>query len=215
MKKTLITLLLATSFSATAAPYAGLEYGIGSASHDANNTFSAQGVNLQPSLDDGVLGGFIGYAFNDAWALELGYSQFELSDGRSDYLGQKTLDGQAYHHEMDWDASVKAKQISLAPVFTYTFNDQWRAKVKAGLTYTQYDASQSQSEEFELISNDDIEKENQLAHAAQSHNEIGGLVSIGAEYAVMPQLTIGANVKYQADSYVSMTSFNVATTYYF
>ena len=215
MKKTLSTLLIACSFSATAAPYVGLEYGVGSASHDATNTFSKEGVHLDPSLEDGILGGFVGYAFNDNWALELGYNQFELSDGHSSYLGQKNINGQNYHHEMDWDASVDAKQVTLAPVYTFAFNDQWRAKVKAGLTYTQYDANQSKTEEFELVTNDDIEMDNHLAHAAQSQNEIGGMVSVGAEYAVLPQLTVGANVKYQADSYASMASFNIGTTYYF
>ncbi|GHA60462.1 AcfA family outer membrane beta-barrel protein [Photobacterium aphoticum] len=214
MKKTLSTLLIACSFSATAAPYVGLEYGVGSASHDATNTFSKEGVHLDPSLEDGILGGFVGYAFNDNWALELGYNQFELSDSHSSYLGL-TAD-KAYHHEMDWDASVDAKQVTLAPVYTFAFNDQWRAKVKAGLTYTQYDASQSKTEEWESVTNDDIEHEiNHPTAAAQSQNEIGGMVSVGAEYAVLPQLTVGANVKYQADSYASMASFNIGTTYYF
>ncbi|MGF1725555.1 AcfA family outer membrane beta-barrel protein [Photobacterium nomapromontoriensis] len=215
MNKALISLLLTCSFSATAAPYVGVEFGMGTSSSDFNSTFKADSVNLSPDLDDGIASAFIGYSFNESWALELGYSQYELSDGSSKYLGQKIIDGQAFHHEMDWDASIKAKQISLAPVFTYALSDKWTTKFKAGLTYTQYKASQGKSEELELITNDDIEMDKTLFHTSHKLNEVGALVSVGSEYEIFPHLTLGANVKYQIDSYSNTTSFNIGSTYYF
>ncbi|MEF1336933.1 autotransporter outer membrane beta-barrel domain-containing protein, partial [Vibrio rotiferianus] len=39
--------------------------------------------------------------------------------------------------------------------------------------------------------------------------------SVGAEYKIFPQLTIGANAKYQLDSYANTASINVGSTYYF
>lgn len=215
MNKALISLLITCSFSATAAPYVGVEYGLGTSSTDFNSVFKADGINLSPDLDDGITSAFIGYSFNESWALELGYSQYELSAGSSKYLGQQTIKDQAYHHEMDWDASIKAKQISLAPVFTYSLSDKWTTKFKAGLTYTQYKASEGKSEELELVTNDDIEMDKNLFHTSQKSNEVGALVSVGTEYEVFPQLTLGASVKYQLDSYSNTTSFNIGSTYYF
>ena len=215
MKKTLLSLMVMCSFSAAAAPYVGLEYGIGSTSTDFHSSFSADGVNLDPSSEDGIVSAFVGYSFNPAWAVELGYSQFDLDDSQSKNLGIANVGSKDYHHEMDWNSSVKAKQISLAPVYTYALNSDWTTKFKAGLTYTQYKTSESKSQEYELVTNDDVEMENGLFHRSSDRNEVGALLSIGTEYVVLPQLTIGANVKYQLDSYANTTSFNVGTTYYF
>ncbi len=64
----------------------GLEYGFGTTDHDFEPSFQADGVNLNPELEDGIFGGFIGYSINDSWAVELGYNQFDLDDGRSKIL---------------------------------------------------------------------------------------------------------------------------------
>lgn len=215
MKKSLLGLLVVCSFSATAAPYVGLEYGFGSSNTDFDSTFKAEGIKLEPKSDDGIMTVFLGYSVSPSWAVELGYSQFDLDDSQSKKLGIANVGGKDYHHEMEWDSSVKAKQISLAPVFTYALNDRWSTKLKAGLTYTQYKSSESKSEEYELVTNDDIEMDNNLFHRSSDSNEIGAMFALGTEYAVLPQLTVGANVKYQLDNYANTASFNLGTTYYF
>ncbi len=116
---------------------------------------------------------------------------------------------------MDWDSSITAKQVSLAPVFNYALSDKWTTKFKAGLTYTQYDAKVAHDQEYELVVNDDVEISNTLFHSSEKNNELGAMFSVGAEYQVLPKLTIGANAKYQLDSYANTASFNVGTTYYF
>ncbi|MDW1813574.1 AcfA family outer membrane beta-barrel protein, partial [Vibrio sp. Vb2362] len=118
-------------------------------------------------------------------------------------------------HEMDWDSSITAKQVSLAPVFSYALSDKWTTKFKAGLTYTQYDAKVAQHQEYELVANDDVEISNTLFHSSEKNNELGAMFSVGAEYRIFPQLTIGVNAKYQLDRYANTASFNVGTTYYF
>jgi len=215
MKKILLTALIVSPLSAMAAPYVGVEYGYGSVDHDFEPQFAADNVALNPELDDGIASAFVGYAFNDSWSLELGYSQYELDDGRSNGLGVVSVNGQDYWQEMDWDSSIKAKQISLAPVYTYAMDDKWSLKFKAGVTYTQYKSKVGKYEELELLINDDVEINNTLSHRSQSTNEWGGMIAFGTEYKVLPQLSIGANVKYQVDSYANATSFNVLTAYYF
>lgn len=93
MNKTLLALLVTCSVSVSAAPYVGLEYGLGTTDHDLEPHFSADNVTLNPELEDGIFSGFVGYAFNDNWALELGYSQFDLDDSHSKNLGIKPVDG--------------------------------------------------------------------------------------------------------------------------
>ena len=70
-------------------------------------------------------------------------------------------------------------------------------------------------QEYELVANDDVEISNSLFHSSEKSNELGAMFSVGAEYQVLPKLTIGANAKYQLDSYANTASFNVGTTYYF
>lgn len=215
MKKSLLSLLVICSFPTLAAPYIGLEYGVSSSNTDFSSAFKAEGVNLDPKADDGIMSAFLGYSFTPSWALELGYSQFDLDDSQSKNLGIANVGGKDYHHEMEWDSSVKAKQISLAPVFTYALNSDWTTKLKAGLTYTQYKSSESKSEDYELVTNDDVEMDNNLFHRSSDSNEIGAMLALGTEYTVLPQLTVGANVKYQLDNYANTASLNLGTTYYF
>ena len=214
MKKTLLAaVLISASFSALSSPYIGLEYGFGSTNHDGQSHFtSSPEVKLEPSNDDGILGGFVGYSLSPQWAIELGYNQFDLDADRSRFV---KFDPTTYvKTEEEWHAQVKAKQFTFAPVYTYALSEKWQAKFKAGLTYTQYDVSGSHylEHENELT---DIETITPKSSYSNSSNEIGGLLSVGTEYEVYPQLMVGANVKYQFDSFANTASFNIGSTYYF
>ncbi|MFM2588147.1 AcfA family outer membrane beta-barrel protein [Vibrio sp. TBV020] len=213
MNKTLLSVLLAgVSFSVVSAPYIGLEYGFGSTSHDTQSNFTSSPVTLEPSNEEGILSGFVGYSLTPSWAIEFGYSQFELDDDRSLFV---KYDPTTYiKTEEEWNSKVKAKQFTLAPVYTYTLSEKWQAKFKAGLTYTQYDVSASHylEHENELT---DIEAITPKSSYSNTSNEIGGLASVGIEYEVYSQLMVGANVKYQFDSFANTVSFNIGSTYYF
>lgn len=213
MKRTVLTILAASSFSVAAAPYVGLEYGLGTTDHDFETSFKADGVKLNPELEDGIWGGFVGYSLNDSWAVELGYSQFDLDDSRSKQISFDPSTG--IEKEMDWDSSIKAKQITLAPVFNYALNEKWSAKVKAGVTYTQYEAHAGKYLETDNEYTDHDATVAQGDTVNTDTNEIGAMFSVGAEYRILPQLTIGANAKYQLDSYANTASINVGSTYYF
>ncbi|CAK1785638.1 Accessory colonization factor AcfA [Vibrio crassostreae] len=213
MKNILISLVLTgTSFSTISAPYIGLEYGFGSTRHDTQSNFTSSPVTLEPSNEDGILSGFVGYSLTPSWAIEFGYSQFELDDDRSLFV--KFDPATDIKTEEEWDAKIKATQFTLAPVYTYTLSEKWQAKFKVGLTYTQYDESGSHYLEHENEITD-VETITPKSSYSNSSNEIGGLASVGAEYEVYPQFTIGANVKYQFDSFANTASFNIGSTYYF
>ncbi|EIA0806812.1 AcfA family outer membrane beta-barrel protein [Vibrio vulnificus] len=214
MKKTLlVAALTSASFSVLSSPYIGLEYGLGTTNHDGQSRFaSSPEVKLDPSNDDGILGGFIGYSLSPEWAIELGYNQFDLDADRSRFV--KFDPTTHVKTEEEWHAQVKAKQFTFAPVYTYALSERWQAKFKAGLTYTQYDVSGSHylEDENELT---DVETITPKSNYSNSSNEFGGLLSVGTEYEVYPQLMVGANVKYQFDSFANTASFNIGSTYYF
>ncbi len=142
----------------------------------------------------------------------MGYNQFDLDADLSRFV---EFNPTTYvKTEEEWHAQVKAKQFTFAPVYTYALSEKWQAKFKAGLTYTQYDASGSHYLEHdnELT---DVETITPKSSYSNSSNEFGGLLSVGTEYEVCPKLMFGVNIKYQFDNFANTTSFNIGSTYYF
>ncbi|UKA03980.1 AcfA family outer membrane beta-barrel protein [Photobacterium damselae] len=214
MKKiVLITMLVGTSFGATAAPYAGLEYGFGMTDHDGQSQFKkTSSIKLDPSNSDGLFTGFIGYTVNPQWAIELNYSQFDLEDDHSRFI--KYNSATQVKTEEEWDAHVKAKQFTLAPVYTHAITDKWVTKFKAGISYTQYDIDGAHYLENEnQISDMEITKPKE--NYSSSSNKLGGMLSVGTEYEIYPQLALSINAKYQFDSFASTASLNIGSAYYF
>ncbi|PMH03886.1 AcfA family outer membrane beta-barrel protein [Vibrio lentus] len=216
MKKTIVSVVVLASlpFYGMTGPYIGIEYGVGSTNHDEQNKFmsSSSNVKLDPSNEDGILSGFLGYSLNQRWAFELGYSQFELDDDYSKFV---RYDPATYTiTEEEWDANVKAKQFSLVSVYSHSLNNRWLAKLKAGLTYSQYDISSAHYIEKENQLSD-IEMITPISSESSSSSEIGGILSVGMEYLVYSQFYLGANAKYQFDSWAKTASFNLGSTYYF
>lgn len=207
MKKViaLVALFAAPVF---ANPYLGLEYGILHTDHDFEPTVN--GEQLNPESDDAILGGYLGYKFNDQWGLELGYRQFDIDDSK----GSETISN-GIETEQDWDADIKAKQFTLMPMYFHNFNDKWTMKVGAGVSYTQYDYSSGYSYEEEVIATDVDQNHSHIKGESGSSNEFGGIASIGIEYAIVSGFTVGANAKYQIDSYANAATFSLTTAYYF
>ena len=211
MKKVLLAAISTASFTAAAAPYVGVEYGIGTSRHDFQPKVTVgTGANTQtralnPKLDEGILGGFLGYSLTDSIAIELGYSQFDSSDDHE--TPHSNMNG--VWTERNWESSVDAKSVTLSAAFSHKFTDSITAKAKAGLAYTQY------ATHYHV--HDELGELNMPTLAAYSNktNEIGAMVSVGAEYFVLPQLSFGANVKYQFDSFAQTATFNLGSSYYF
>lgn len=207
MKK-LLTLTALFAAPVFANPYIGLEYGMATTDHDFEPVVNGQQLN--PESDEGMFGAFVGYQFNNNWGLELGYRQFDMDDSKSTEVVEGGLE-----KESEWDADISAKQFTLMPIYTHSFNDQWSLKAGAGITYTQYDFNSSYSYEEEVIATDVDQNYQRTAGPSGSSNEFGGIASIGVEYAIIPAFTVGANAKYQADSYANTATFSVMTAYYF
>lgn len=214
MKKTvLLSLLAGVSFSAISAPYAGLEYGLGTTNHQSHSQFqSYPNIKLDPSNDEGIFTGFLGYTITPQWAIELGYSQFDLDDDHSQYIGYNSATNMKTEEE--WNAHIKGKQFILSPVYTYAISNKWSAKFKAGITYTQYNISSSHYLENENEISD-VETIIPKKSYSRSSNELGGIFTVGSEYEIYPQFAVSINAKYQFDSFAQTASFNVGSTYYF
>lgn len=189
-------------------PYIGIEYGLVHADHDFEP--AVNGKQLNPEPEDGVLGGYLGYKFNQNWGLELGYRQFDMDDSK----GNETI-ASGIETEQDWDADIKAKQFTLMPMYFHNFSDKWTMKVGAGVSYTQYDYSSGYSTEEEVIATDVDQNYSYTQGESGSSNEFGGIVSLGIDYNIMAGWAVGANAKYQVDSYANAATFNITTAYYF
>ncbi|MFM2587647.1 AcfA family outer membrane beta-barrel protein [Vibrio sp. TBV020] len=99
MNKTLTPFVLASALSnaVVASPYLGLEYGYNSTDHDYKTNFAPDNVVLAPSSEDGVFNAFAGYSFNEKWALEFGYYQYDLDNSHSQYNGTVSFPSGNYH----------------------------------------------------------------------------------------------------------------------
>ncbi|QDF66200.1 porin family protein [Shewanella sp. SNU WT4] len=211
MKKLLVlsTLLAAPAF---ATPYIGAEYGVAATNHNFEPVVNF--VQLTPDNNEGVAGVFMGYQFSDNLALELGYRQSELSDGQ----GQESLVGTGAdltEIEKDWDADIKVKQLTLMPIYSFHINDKWTAKLGAGISYSRYDFSASFTETSEHVATDIETVTSHITGDTGTHSEIGAIASVGVEYAIMPEWTVGVNAKYQADSFANSSSVSLMTRYSF
>ncbi|MUK71137.1 AcfA family outer membrane beta-barrel protein [Aliivibrio fischeri] len=211
MKKYLFLLMAATSTATIAAPYVGLEYGLTNMSHDYSTTFSNDNVSLTPDDSSSAFGGFVGYRFNE-FGLELGYKKFESDDSRSQML---VSDKPGYTKEREWDADLDATQFTFKPVYFYNINDKVQLKTGLGLTYTQYKFDSSANTEYENDLTDHEFTQDYVAGDSKSESVFGGIVSVGIEYMVIPNLALGASASYQVDSVANSTSFMLSSAYYF
>ncbi|MGF1904005.1 AcfA family outer membrane beta-barrel protein [Aliivibrio salmonicida] len=213
MKKYVFLLMAATSTTTIAATYVGLEYGVTSIDHNYSTTYSADSVSLSPDDSSDTFGGFIGYRIND-FGLELGYKKFESDDSQSKMINPSEQAG--FSQEREWDADLDATQLTVKPVYFYNFNDKLQLKTGLGLTYTQYKYNSSSQDEFELITNDDIESTNNRSGGeSQKDTVLGGIASVGIEYMVIPNLALGASASYQVDNIANSSSFMLSSAYYF
>lgn len=225
MKKIFLPLLATSAFNATATPYVGLEYGFASVDHSFQPVLEANSVvngdvlvkTLDPSMDEGMFSGFIGYQLTDKFALELGYSQFTLSDeqGSLPHFTNTDAPNQAFVRENKWDAELESQSFSLVGVLSHPLTNTVTAKAKAGLTYTQYQSSASAYIENENKFDQDLPNTGIVSYPHETHNEFGGLMALGAEFFVMPKLALTANVKYQFDGFANTLSGHLGASYYF
>ncbi len=207
MKK-VISLVALFAAPAFANPYLGLEYGMLHTDHDFEPQIN--GYELNPEPDDGAFGAYLGYKFNKNWGLELGYRQFNMDDSKEHESHDNT-----YEYEQEWNANIDAKQLTLMPMYFHQFNDKWTMKLGAGVSYTQYDFNSSyHAEQEEHVTDIEVITDREQGPMG-SNNQWGGIANIGIEYAIISNLTIGANAKYQIDNYATATTLSLMTAYYF
>ncbi|MEZ8858744.1 AcfA family outer membrane beta-barrel protein [Vibrio sp. 10N.247.311.51] len=206
MKKIVLIAILLPS-AAFANPYLGFEYGVGSVEHDYQPVVKDR--VLKPKIDEGIIGGFVGYKFNEHWALELGYREYEVDDS----IEVESFDSQ-YEYEEDWDAKASAKQLSIMPIYTVYSNQNWKLNVGAGVSYTMYDshASYTKTRERHFIGNEEVIE---YQGKSDDNNLWGGVVSTSLNYFVTPQISLGTEVKYQIDDYASLASLSFKMAYEF
>ncbi|HAS8089290.1 TPA: accessory colonization factor AcfA, partial [Vibrio cholerae] len=198
-----------------AAPYIGLELGIGTANHSFETNYQSDAVSLNPNMEDMFLGGLIGYKFNDNFSFEINYSSYKLEDQYSKFIGIESLNNQQYRKEHEWSSEIEAKQLALISVYSYPIHQQLKTNIKVGVTHTQYEAYSGKYEELELLLNDDIEIRKALLETGLKKNRFGALFSLGLDYNLIPELSVGTELRYQFDKYNDVLSISLNSKYYF
>ena len=201
--------MAATSTTAFAAPYVGLEYGVTNMSHDYSTTFS-DNVKLTPDDSDSAFGGFVGYRVND-FGFEVGYKKFESDDSRSQMLSYVP----PVETDREWDADLGATQLTFKPVYFYNIDDRLQLKTGLGVTYTQYKYNASRYTEVENNLTDQESISDYEHGASKSEGAFGAIASVGIEYIVIQNLALGASASYQVDSIANSMSFMFSSAYYF
>lgn len=209
------------STTALASPYIGIQYGMGNVSTDETVVFDDK-VTLTPDGSTDTLGVFIGYRFNDKFALEIGYSNYQVDQSRDKFNGivKHQFPGSVTPldavHETEWDAEMEANQWSIMPTYSHALNDKWEVIVGVGLTYSQYSFSGHSADEFEAVINDDIEQ-TVLRSVADNVNKsaVGGIGKIGVNYFILPPWQVGLSAQYQVDSITSVAQLALTTSYHF
>lgn len=212
MKKYLPFALLLASPTLLAQPYISLGLGTAELDHDEDVIFS-DNTKLTPDSNEGAFQLTLGKRF-ERFGVEVSYRRFEGEDSRgldgfvTDPAGRPAgYPTGNYEHEQDWDAKLKAQQFAVRGVYFHDLSDRLTLKAGAGVTYTDYELSSSWSEEYELdvLNGPDYEYGSTLESSKTSDDAWGGLVSVGVDYAVLPQLapnlTLGLEASVAADKY--------------
>ncbi|WP_068546101.1 AcfA family outer membrane beta-barrel protein [Thalassotalea crassostreae] len=208
MKK-IIPFIALLSPAALANTYIGIEAGTADVKSEESITSKDGAIDITPEGSDTVIGGFIGYKFENNWAVEFSYSQFSSEDS----ITNKELN-QGIVVEQELDAEFDANQFALKPVYFYPLSENLTLKASLGITYTQYEFSSSYEIEYDSVL-DVMDIDIPVAKSSNDDDAFGGIVSVGLEYNVWDNLNLGANVKYQQDSIASNTQFNISASYYF
>lgn len=203
MKKSLLLLPIAfVSITAYSQPYIVAGYGISAMSHDETVIFTgSNGVantTLKPDSSDSVWSVAAGYRANNNIGLEVGYQQFEADTSIERFV---RMTPELARVENNWKADIKAKRLSIKPVYFFDINEKFSTKFGLGLTYTNYKITGTSYEETDHLVGDFetfLPIANVTNPAERSENAIGMTASIGAEYNVWKGITVGVegNVSY-------------------
>lgn len=202
--------------------YAGLEYGIGAVEQDYRTNFAGDNVSLKPGGRTDVGGAFVGYRFENNFGVEFGYNQYKAKDsfgknmGVVDHTFTEGGTAQKATQERGWDASSKAHQYILKPVYFMPLNDKLTLKTGLGLTMTQYSYNAGSGDEFEAVANDDLEQTiSRVGGAHHTENAVGGIASVGLNYNVYKGLDLGVSAQYQFDHVANVSELLFSATYQF
>lgn len=207
MKKFWLVIPLVTlPFIANSEPYVTLGYGFNTISHDEVLIFS-DSVKLEPKTDDGVWSVNLGYRINDFFAFEAGFQGFKANDSREKIVAPLVSPTNPIRTQHHWDSEIKATRASLTSFYVHDLNDAVQLKAGLGLTLTKYDFNSSTHVETEnVLTGNDIDHGpivNTTSPANKTETKVGAVASLGIDYTLWQNVTIGMDANFAADSLAS------------
>jgi len=216
MRKHLALTLLLASPVALSQPYIQLGLGMVEMDHDEDFIFS-DGTRLKPDSSENMFQLTLGKRYEQL-GFEVSYSQYEGEESKEweaytniPALPAGVSGGTPNEYDEDWDSKFKAQQLAVKGVYFHNLNERLTLKGSLGLTYTDYEltASHEQSWEEDKVG-PDWEYDYLVSHDKNSETAWGGILSVGVNYVLAPQLapnlTLGVEASVAADKYNTATA---------
>lgn len=203
-KRLIATGLLLSSTAVLAEPYVGIGYQGGAARAEQNAlrhpVVDGRAIDASDRDWGGGLKLLAGYRLSDSWAVELSYHETDLEAG---------FEQRAPMQDEEWESSIEATHLTLAPVYLHPLRDGLELRATAGLLYGDYDLRQSH-----VI---DVENgpDQLLSRQSRSRSRLGGVVGIGMAVATPWKVELLAEIQHQRTSVLSESSAALSAVYRF
>lgn len=216
MRKYLAFTLLIASPAAFSQTYLQLGMGMIELDHETETVFS-DNTRLKPDSGESALQITLGQRY-EAFGFEVSYSQYK-GDASKEWetythipaLPLGITGGLPNEYEEEWNSSLKAQQFSVKGMYFYDLNARLTLKGGLGLTYTDYELNSSHTQSWEEDKvGPDWEYDYLVSHNKTTETAWGGIISLGANYTLIPQ--IAPNLILGVEAAIAVDDYNTAST---
>lgn len=198
--------LLAMSTAAFADPYVGIGYQVGSArvEKDSLRNPVVDGRTLDQSGRESASSARIvaGFRFSDRWALEVTAQQPSLETS----IEERVV---GTGDDEEWESTVGATHITLAPVYLHRLSDRVELRATAGLLYGDYSFKRTHTLDVDNGPDQDISR------VKDTDSKLGATIGVGAAYTTPWQFDLVAEATHQRTNLVSNSALSLTAVYRF
>lgn len=198
--------LFAMSTAALADPYVGIGYQAGTARVERNSLRNpvVDGRTLDQSDHESASSARIvaGLRFSDRWALELTAQRPSLETS----IEERVV---GTGDDEEWESSVDATHVTLAPVYLHKLSDRVELRATAGLLYGDYSFKRTHTLDVDNGPDQDISR------VKDSDSKVGATIGLGVAYTTPWQFDVVAEATHQRTRLLSSSALSLTAVYRF
>lgn len=198
--------LFAMSTAALAEPYLGVGYQAGTSRIEKDSlrypVVDGRALDQSDHESSGSLRLVAGYRFSDRWALELTAQRPTLETS----IEQRVA---GTGDDEEWESSVDATHVTLAPVLLHRLSDRVELRATAGLLYGDYS--------FKRVHALDVDNgpDQVLSREKDSDSKFGAAIGVGAAWTTPWKFDLVGEVTHQRTKLVSNSAVSLTAVYRF